>query len=55
MVTLYNWPSGEQVERDLQFSLDLHTGRTLTETDHTKCCIKTILPPDDEHDVARNM
>ena len=29
--------------------------RTVTESDDTRCCINTILPPDDEHDVARNM
>ena len=38
-----------------QFLLDLHTGRPLTESDYTRCCISTILPPDDEHDVAGNM
>ena len=30
-------------------------GRPLTESDDTRCCINTIWPPDDEHDVARNM
>jgi len=24
-----------------QFLLDLHTGRSLTETDYTRCCITT--------------
>ena len=38
-----------------QFSLNLCTGRPLTESDDTRCCINTIRPPDDEHDVARNM
>jgi len=35
--------------------LDLHTGRPLTESGDTRCCISTVWPPDDEHDVARNM
>jgi len=35
--------------------LDLHTGRPLTESDYTRCFIGTILPPDDEHDAARNV
>ena len=35
--------------------LNLCTGRPPTESDYTRCCINTILPPDDEHDVARNM
>ena len=35
-----------EVER---FPLNLCTGRPLTESDDTKCCIKTIQPPDDEH------
>jgi len=25
------------------------TGRSLTESDDTRCCINTIQPPDDEH------
>jgi len=32
-----------------QFYLILCTGRSLTESDDTKCCINTIQPPDDEH------
>ena len=36
---LCKWPSGMQVE---QFLLDLHTGRPLTESDYTRCCINTI-------------
>ena len=35
--------------------LNLCTGRPLTESDDTTCCINAIRPPDDEHDVARNM
>ena len=37
IVTLCKWPSGMQVEQ--QFLLDLHTGRPLTESDYTRCCI----------------
>ena len=49
------WPtwrtmSSMQVE---QFLLDLHTGRPLTESDYTRCCINW--PPDDKHVFARNM
>jgi hypothetical protein len=32
IVTLSKWPSGAQVERELQFSLNLCAGRPLTET-----------------------
>ena len=32
-----------------------YTGRPLTEIDVTRCCINRILPPDDVHDVVRNM
>ena len=49
IVTLSKWPSGAQVERELQLSLNLCTGRQLTESDDTRCCIITIQPPDDEH------
>ena len=31
------------------FYLNLCTGRPLTESDDTRCCINTIQPPDDEH------
>ena len=31
------------------------TGRSLTDSDDTRCCINTISPPDDEQDIARNM
>jgi len=37
------------------FLLDLRTGVPLTESDYTGCCISTIWPPDDEHDIAWNM
>ena len=39
IVTLCKWPSGIQVEQEL---LDLHTGRPLTESDYTRCCISKI-------------
>ena len=47
IVTLCKWPSGMQVETCI---LDGHL-----QSDHTRCCISTICPPDDEHDFARNM
>jgi hypothetical protein len=37
------------------FFLNLCTGRSLTESDDTRCCINTIWPPEDEQDIARNM
>ena len=49
IVNLSKWPSGAQVEKELQFSLSLCTGRPLTDSDDTRCCINTIQPPDDEH------
>ena len=52
IITLRKCRSSMQVEKEL---LELHTGRTLMESDHTRCCINTILPPDDEHGFARNM
>jgi len=57
IVTLSKWPSGAQVEKELQkqFLLNLCTGRSLTESDDTRCCINTIWPPEDEQDIARNM
>jgi hypothetical protein len=55
MVMLCKRPSGAEVERKISFAVDLHTGRPLTERDHTRYCINTNLLLDDEHDVARNM
>jgi len=55
IVTVSKWPSGSQVEKELQFFLNLCTGRSLTDSDDTKCCINTIWPPEDEQDVARNV
>ena len=54
IVTLSKWPSGAQVEKEL-LSLNLCTGRSLTESDDTRCCINTIWPTEDEQDIARNM
>jgi hypothetical protein len=34
---------------------DRPDGRPPTESDDTRCCINTILPPDDEHNSAGNM
>jgi hypothetical protein len=31
------------------------TRRSLTENDNARCCINTILPPEDEQDIPRNM
>jgi len=46
VVTLSKWPSGAQVKRE--FSLNLCSGRPLTESDNTRCRVSTIQPPDDE-------
>ena len=56
IVTLCRWPSGMHVEKELkEFLLNLHAGRPPTDSDYTSCCINTIWPPDDEHNVDRNM
>ena len=39
--------SGRPVHRLREFSLNLCTGRPLTESDDTRSCINTIQPPDD--------
>jgi len=44
-----------QVEKELQFLLNLHTGRSLTESTITDAAFNKIRPPDDEHSIARNM
>jgi len=49
LVSLNKLPSGAQVESELEFPLNLCTGRPLTESDDNGCCINTIQPPDDEH------
>ena len=38
-----------------QFFLNLCTGLSLTLSDDTRCCVNTILLPEDEQDIARNM
>ena len=52
IVNLCKWPYGMQVKKEL---LDLHTGRPFTEIDYIRCCINKIEPPDDAHDIVRNM
>jgi len=49
IVTLSKWSSVAQVEREMQFPLNLCIGRPLTESNDTRCWISTIQPPDDEH------
>jgi len=44
IASLSKCPSGAQVE----ISLNLCTGRPLTDSDDTRCYISTIQPPDDE-------
>ena len=41
--------SDRTVYRLREFSLNLCTGRLLTESDDTRCCINKIQPSDDEH------
>ena len=38
-----------------EFLLNQCTGRSLTDSDDTICCINTIWPPEDEQDIAQNM
>jgi hypothetical protein len=38
-----------------EFLLNQYTGRSLTESDDTKCCINTIWPLENEQDISRNM
>jgi len=46
--TLGKWP--------VWCTITLRAHRTVTYREcYTRCCINTILPPDDEHRVARNM
>ena len=45
IVTVSKWPFGAQV----------CTGRSLIDSDDTRCCVNTICPPEDEQDIARNM
>ena len=43
------------VESGLQSALNRCTVQTFTESDDTKCCVNTIVPPEDGHVNARNM
>jgi hypothetical protein len=47
--------SSAPVESGLQSALNRFTEWLLTESDDTRCCNITILPPEDEHGIARNM
>jgi len=38
-----------------QLFLNVCTGRSLTDSDDTRCYINTISHPEDEQDIARNM
>ena len=61
IVTPSKWPTGAHVEREAalwyrsyhvsesSFPLNMCTGRPLTGSDDTRCCINTVQPPDDEH------
>jgi hypothetical protein len=39
----------------LQSALNLCTVQTFTESEDTRCCVNTIVPPEDGHVNARNM
>jgi len=43
------------LRQNSEFFLYLCTGRSLTESDNTRCCINTIWPPEDEQDIVQNM
>jgi hypothetical protein len=34
--------------------VNLCTGRSLTDSDDTRCCINTILPPEDEQGIGKH-
>jgi len=55
MIRLCKWLLGMPVRRKLQFPPDRHTKQSLTQSNHTRWCINTIRPPDDERCDARNM
>ena len=55
IVTLCKQQYSMQVESGLQSALHLHTVRLLTESDDTRGCGDTIVPPDGEQRAARNM
>jgi len=48
------WPSGAQFEKELVSFDPVHRTATYS-CDDTRCCIIQFLPPDDEHNSARNM
>ena len=56
-VTLLRWPLSAQAIRGLASSNYLCPERSLKKSDiqRTRCCMYTVNPPDDEHNVARNM
>jgi hypothetical protein len=39
----------------VESTLNRCTVRPITESDDTRCCNNTILPPEDEHSIAQNM
>ena len=39
----------------LESSRNLCTEQSPKESDDTRCCTNTICPPEDEHNIARNM
>jgi len=43
ITTVCWWTSGMQVNKELQFLIDLHTGRQLSQSDYTRSCIHTIV------------
>ena len=55
IVTLCKRPYNMPVESGLQSALNRHTVQPFEESDDTRCCNNTILPPEDEHGTARNM
>ena len=55
IVTLCKPPYSMRVESGLQFPLNPHTVRLLTEGDDTRGCGDKIGPPEDEQRAARNM
>jgi len=48
-------PFSAPVENGLQSAFNRCTEWLLTESDDTRCCNNTILPPEYEHGVARNL